>query len=113
MKISNPWMIVCAVTTVLTLQVATAMFFEISSLKRELRLAEKSKQIADDQIDELMYMVSNLRNEKDSISTQQFVAGVVDTINNKDYYNSVWHDGYNRGSNVAEYTTRIEIENKK
>lgn len=110
MKTNNAWMIVCAIVTIFTVQIATAMFFEISSLKRELRISEKAKQISDDQINELMYMVSNLRNEKDSISTQQFVAGVVDSIRNKDNYNAIWHDGYNRGSNVAAYTTQIETE---
>lgn len=95
-----------------SLQFSAFMFFENLSLKREIRISEKSKEIANDQINDLMYTISNLRGEKDFVATQQFVAGVVEATQNKDHFSQIWHDGYDRGSNVAEYARQVEIQAK-
>lgn len=100
MKNINGW-IICVVFTVLSLQVSVGMFLENLSLKKELRLSEKSKQICTDQIGELMHVVNTLQLEKDMSSTQHFVAGVLETLKNKDYYSEIWHDGYYRGEKVG------------
>lgn len=106
MKNLNPWIVSVAIAF-FSLQVMFAMYFEISRLNFRLELAEKSKSIATDQIDELMYIVTNLRTEKESTGTQSFVAGVVEAVEKKDYYNAIWHDGYNRGGAVAQYASEI------
>lgn len=110
---NNSLTIAFGALALVTTQICIAMFFEVSSLKRELRITEKSKELAEDQIDELMYVVGTLRNEKDVVSTKQFVAGVLEAIDKKEYLSSVWHEGYDRGSNVVTYTRLEEKENSK
>jgi hypothetical protein len=106
MKNLNPWIIPLAIVF-FSIQAVFAMYFEISRLRFQLDLTERSKSIANDQIDELMYIVSNLRAEKESTATQSFVAGVVEAVKDKNHYDAIWHDGYNRGGAVAQYASEI------
>jgi transcriptional regulator NrdR family protein len=107
MKNINPW-IVCFVISILFLQTLIGFYFENSRLRWALQISEKSKSIADDQIQELIYAANNLKSEKEAISTQSFVAGIMDAIKNKDSYSAIWHEGYNRGEIVAQYASEIK-----
>jgi len=95
-----------------SLQTAFFTYFENSVLRREIRLLERSRDLANDQINELFYTVDTLRSEKDSTATRQFVAGVIEAIQNKEYLTSVWHDGYDRGTSVISYTSQKEEKGK-
>lgn len=90
------------------LQALFAMYLENSRLRWELRLSEKTKKIADDQISELMYTNSTIKAEMESVATRNYTAGVVDAINNRDHFNAIWHDGYNRGENTAKLEKEIK-----
>jgi len=89
-------------------QIAAWQWCEIGSLKRELRLHESAKMIADDQIRELEMNVNTLTSERDSVAEQSFVRGVIEAFNKPNYYNSVWHDGYNNAMQVQKYVTSEE-----
>jgi len=93
-------------------QACAFLLFENSNLRREIRIIEKSKDLADDQINDLEYAISNLRNEKESVAMRSFVAGVVEVLekDKKEYLNAVWHDGYDRGSSVSAYAIEKEKE---
>lgn len=107
MKNLNPW-IIPLIVAFFSVQAVFAMCFEVSRLRFQLEICEKSKSIANEQIDELMYIVSNLRTEKENVSTQSFVAGVVEAIKDKNHYDAIWHDGYNRGGAVLQYASEIK-----
>jgi len=111
MKISG-FSIFCLVFTFFFAQSCIFLLFENASLKRELRISEKSKDLADDQINDLEYALSNLRNEKDTVATRSFVAGIVEVLgkDKKEYLNAVWHDGYDRGASVSSYAIEKEKE---
>lgn len=106
MKINS--LTILSIVTFFSFQLAIGMYLDNINLRRELRLSEKNKEISNDQIEDLMYTVSKLESEKNSISTQYFIAGVLDTLKNKDHYNEVWHDGYNRGENVSRFASEVK-----
>jgi len=94
-------------TILLCLQALFATYLDNSRLRWEIKISEKSKKIADDQIAELMYTNSNLNTEIQSTAAKNYTAGVVDAITKKDQFNAIWHDGYNRGENTARLETTL------
>jgi dihydroorotase len=102
MKKIIPW-----ITSFFCLQIVFAMYLEISRLNFKLSIYEKEKNITNDQIEELMYVVNNLKIEKENIATKSFIAGVVETIKDNAHYDAIWHDGYNSGGAVLEYTSEM------
>jgi hypothetical protein len=114
MKISG-LSIACLITAFFSAQVSLVLFFENLSLRKEIRISQKAKELTDDQIDELTSAISSLRIEKEAISTRQFIAGLIESFDKdkKDYLNALWHDGYDRGSSVMSYTIQIDEKNKK
>lgn len=73
---------------------------QIAQLKQNLNLTRESLTIESNQVRDLMYALRQSENEKNSVSTQSFVAGVLDAMQRQDHYQEIWHDGYNRGSEV-------------
>lgn len=94
---------VIVVILVLGSQVVVSQWAEITSLKRELRLAEKAKEIEGDQIRDLLYQLSQFRADADFAGNKQFVLGVVEAVTHPDRYNEVWHAGYDRGTANQKY----------
>lgn len=107
----NTRTIAVVVALVSFLQIGIYQWTEIQSLRREVRLLENAKDILEDQTRELAMSVSNLTAESEASATRNFVLGVMAASKNPDYYNSVWHDGYDRGTQVQkqqQYTTKTE-----
>lgn len=104
MQRTEKFLTVCGLFFVaaLGLQFLAAQRFEIAALQRELRIAERSKAIEEDQTRELMYQLSQLRAEKEFSDTRQYVLGVVAAITKPDQYQAIWHAGYDRGSAVQK-----------
>lgn len=103
MKNLNFW----TIATILCSQVIFGMYLDNSRLRWRLELSEKAKSITEDQVEELMYDLYTLRIEKESLASKSYIAGIVDSIKEKDNYSAIWHDGYNRGGMVAEYASEI------
>lgn len=85
-------------------QVLLHQWWEIQSLKREIRLLESAKEIVEDQVRELGMSVSSLVSERDSVATRHFVMGVLESARRPDYYGGVWHDGYDHGVQTHKYS---------
>lgn len=85
---------------------------EIASLRNQLRINESSSRLANDQIGELTYQLLQKSNEDRFSDMREFVAGAVDALRRPEYYNEVWHAGYDRGASVEQYARTIEFKDK-
>ena len=104
----NLWQIVAFLfSVVLLLQVVIFQHQQIDSLKQELKLSEKSKEIEEDQSKDLMYQLTQCKIESESLSTKYFVAGIVEAVSKPDRYSEIWHSGYDRGSSVQRYADKL------
>jgi len=101
------------IATIFCAQVIFAMYLDNSRLRFRLEISEKTKSITEDQVNELMYNLYSMKIEKESISSKSYIAGIVDSIKEKDNYSSIWHDGYNRGGMVAKYALEIKEDSSE
>jgi hypothetical protein len=109
---SKSWGLFLGAAVFFLLQIVFHQFYEIKSLKEEVRLAEKSKQIEQDQCRELMYHLSNMKIENESLAIKEFVAGVTASLKNS-RYGEVWHEGYDRGVEVKSFENEIKKDFKE
>lgn len=70
---------------------------QINVLKEIVKLNEKSEKIDQDQIRDLIYLSQEEQNKNEEVATRNYVAGVIDCINRRDYYTEIWHEGFDRG----------------
>lgn len=91
------------------LQIGIYQWTEIQSLRREIRLLNEAKDILEDQSRDLAMTVTKLTSENDSVATKNFVLGVVSANKSPELYNSVWHDGYERGTQTNQQYTTSEV----
>lgn len=84
----------------------------LSATREQLRVSEKSNLIANDQINDLTYQLLQRSNDERFAGMREFVAGAVDALRRPEYYNEVWHAGYDRGSAVEQYAKAIESGDK-
>lgn len=101
---NNIWSLILLSTVALGLQVMLFQHQQISSLRQELRIVQKSKEIEQDQSQELMFQLTQAKIENSALATKYYVAGVVDAVNKPDHYSEIWHAGYDRGSASQEYS---------
>jgi hypothetical protein len=47
------------------------------------------------------------------IRTQAYVSGVVATLENKEHFDKIWHDGYDRGTEVQMLAYKAEQDQTK
>lgn len=112
MQSLNKWLVsICVSVVIILAQVIVTQYSVISGLQTELFFIKSAHRLATDQIADVSYQLMCARNERDTQSMQQFVAGVVATIDKKDDYSAIWHDGYNRGTAVQQYAA--ELDSKK
>jgi outer membrane murein-binding lipoprotein Lpp len=101
--------IAAVIFAVALLQVGMSQWTEIQSLKREIGLIEAAKDILEDQSRDLAASVTRLTSESEAAATRNFVLGVMSANKKPNEYDSVWHDGYNRGMQVQQqYTSKEE-----
>lgn len=74
---------------------------EIRQLKFLLSAADQKDRIQTDQVAELISDLRSAEMRNQGSRTEGYVAGVTDMIQKPDYYNTIWHNGYSRGSDVA------------
>lgn len=107
----NKWVAaICVSVVVILAQVITTQYMVISNLRSELDFARASHRLATDQIADITYQLDRLREERDTTSTQQFIAGIVSTIDRHNDYSAIWHDGYSRGTAVQQYAAELDAK---
>lgn len=84
----------------------------LEQMKIGSELSERAEQINNDQIRDLLAAIQQLKTEKESIANQSFVSGVVSTLQDHDHYDRIWHDGYDRGTEVQMLAFQAEKEAK-
>lgn len=108
-----PWfVVVCVVTISVHIQIHTHNRTLI--LEESVKLVEQARKIEHDEVRDLMYMLQDEKGRSESVATTSFVAGVVDTLNRPEYYQEIWHSGYDRGTEVQKYadSTKPSEEDK-
>ena len=100
-------------------------FTQSQRLKFEIELLQKKEKIDNDQIRDLMYSLQDQKSNNEMVKAQGYVAGILDGIKHEDHYMTIWHDGYNRGSEVRQQVAEaflgrsgkddkiIEVESEK
>jgi Tfp pilus assembly protein PilN len=91
-------------------QIVTAQYIENKSLVRELRITNQALRIESEQTAELMYQLQRLQAERDTVATQNFVAGITAAFDKQNRYNEIWHAGYDRGSAVQQYVDSLDTQ---
>lgn len=88
---------------IITIICIGAYFYQqnyIEILKENLLITNQARKIDADQIRDLLFANQQLCAENESIATRSYVSGVVSVINNKEHFEEIWHDGYDRGTEV-------------
>jgi hypothetical protein len=99
--------ITCCLSLVL-LQITINSWFDANRLRDELRITKEAMKIADDQIRDITYELQQARVADEADHTRWFVAGVVSAAERPEYYNEIWHAGYDRGSAVQAAANELE-----
>lgn len=76
---------------------------QIELLKQTVILSEKARSIESDQVRDLMYALQTQQSEQETTATQNYVAGIVESLKRTEHYEQIWHDGYERGTEVQIY----------
>lgn len=105
----NKWVAsLCASAVILLAQVVVSQWMWMSHMSSEMSVSNEARRIANEQIQDLMMQLENVKNERLMVGTQQFVAGVVAATQKPDYYTEIWHDGYDRGVAVQTYAAEMD-----
>jgi hypothetical protein len=100
----NVWVIGALIAFGAMAQIIFLQAYRISTLRSELELVSHAKDLESDQSIELMYQLTQMRTQYEIDSVKQYVAGVVQAVNNPKHLNEVWHAGYDRGAAVQRDT---------
>lgn len=95
-QIDKSW-VIFAIIVLIFGQILYYQNNQISVLREIVKLNEKSEKIDQDQIRDLIYTYQEEQNKNEEIATRNYVAGVVDCINRRDYYTEIWHEGFDSG----------------
>lgn len=82
----------------------------VEQLREQVRIGAASQRIANDQIADLTYQLQQAKTEQQFANTREFVAGAVDALRRPEYYEEIWHAGYDRGTAVEQYTQAVAAE---
>lgn len=74
-----------------------------------LQAADQEQNIQDDQIRELIASLQQSNQSNESLKTQGFIAGALDTVNRRDASMAIWHSGYDRGSDVSQQAMNVSL----
>lgn len=109
----NKWVASICVSVVIVLaQIIVTQSGVIAGLRTELDIARAGSRLAADQIADMTYELSKLRDEREMTATQNFVAGVTALITRHNDYEAVWHSGYDRGVEVQQYVNTLDADGK-
>lgn len=72
------------------------------SLKETVSLIDQARKIDNDQIRDLMHELRATHQITEAEKTRYFVLGALDHMHQPEHYSEIWHDGYNRGTEVQK-----------
>ena len=75
-----------------------------------MEIVSQAKNIESDQVLDLMMQLSSAKSEAAAAGTQHFVSGVMAAIQSPDHYSEIWHNGYDRGTEVENYIASLDKE---
>ena len=75
---------------------------KINRIQSMLDIVEQKDKINNDQVIELMNKLREFQIEKEATKSASYVAGVLDMLSRPDHYNAIWHNGYDRGTDVQQ-----------
>jgi hypothetical protein len=81
---------------------------QIEVLKANLSLSDKAREIDADQIRDLLHINQQLNLEKDAFTAQAYVSGALSVLDNKEHIEKIWHNGYDRGTEVQNLAYKSE-----
>lgn len=105
------WVALCAAT--LVCHYGIHQHNQIKSLQLQVQLSDKARDIESDEVRDLMYALQASRTESESKATQGYVAGLIEFQSKPEHYTGVWHDGYDRGTEVEAESNRVLAESVK
>lgn len=91
------WIVLAVVCVSIFGQIIYSQNNQINTLKEIVQLNEKALKIDQDQIRDLIYLSQEEKNKSEEVATRNYVAGIIDCMNRRDYYTEVWHEGFDRG----------------
>lgn len=96
-QLNKFWVVLAIFFVAIFGQIIYSQNNQIKLLKEIVQLNEKALKIDQDQIRDLIYLSQEEKNKSEEVATRNYVAGIVDCINRRDYYTEVWHEGFDRG----------------
>ena len=81
---------------------------KINQIQTMLSIVEQKDKINNDQVLELMNKLREFQIEKEATKSASYVAGVLDMLSRPDHYNAIWHNGYDRGTDVQQMAVTIK-----
>jgi len=87
--------------------------FETKRLEQIIGLSDKALKIEADTIRDLMYSNRQTTERYEAEKNASYVSGVVATLTKPDHYNAIWHDGYDRGTEVQLMAQESEASQKE
>ena len=76
-------------------------------------IVEQKDKINQDQVVELMNKLRDIQIEKETTKSSGYVAGVLDTLQRPDHYSAIWHNGYDRGTDVQQQMAQTIEKHQK
>jgi hypothetical protein len=108
MRFSRAWFLLFLSVVLMLAQVALSQYLELSRLRTADSVNNSATRISDEQIRDLMYELQQARITEEAEKTRWFVAGVVAATSRPDYYNEIWHAGYDRGQAVQAQANALD-----
>lgn len=81
---------------------------KVERLESVIEYSDRAREIADDQIRDLMYELKIAKSESEMVGTRNYVSGVVETLSRPEHYEQIWHDGYDRGTEVQILASSVD-----
>jgi hypothetical protein len=75
---------------------------QMASLEVLVKAGDQKDRIQTDQIRELIYNLQQASQKNETSRNEGFIAGVIDAMQKPDHYMAIWHNGYDRGSEVQK-----------
>ena len=71
------------------------------SLRTEIRMQDVARGLCEDQIVDLTFHLREALANQSNAETRGFVAGASAVLDNRNHYEALWHEGYDRGQLVG------------
>jgi hypothetical protein len=111
-KVNRRFVAVSAILLVTLVNYTIYLTSENSRLTHMVQLSDTRSDINQEWANEITHVMINKLNDnhEEGMRSQGRMEGIVDYLTKPEDYQSVWHEGYQRGLNQSEEMARIEKE---